>query len=192
VDLYLYKANAEKTARKAKGVTAVRNLIAVGGPIIADRVLTNTLQEKLSYDRMGYGSTFNAIGLRVENGAVTLSGHARTGVDAESALILVSTYPGVKEVMNEIQVDPVSMMDDETRTQIMTAVYGFSTLSKYWVNPAKPIRISVQNGHVELYGTVDSKADKDVAYMRANGVPGVFSVTNYLQVAGEPTEIQKK
>jgi osmotically-inducible protein OsmY len=51
-----------------------------------------------------------------------------------------------------------------------------------------PIRVSVQGGHVELYGMVNTQADKDTAYMRANGVPGIFSVKNYLQVANQPTE----
>jgi osmotically-inducible protein OsmY len=64
-------------------------------------------------------------------------------------------------------------------------------LNKYAINPAKPIRISVQNGNVELYGVVDSKADKDTANIRANGVPGVFSVKNYLEVAGQPGEQEK-
>jgi hyperosmotically inducible protein len=73
---------------------------------------------------------------------------------------------------------------------VARAVYGFTALNKYALDPAKPIRISVQNGNVELYGVVDSEADKDVAYMRANGVPGVFSVKNYLQVAGQPAERQ--
>jgi osmotically-inducible protein OsmY len=82
-------------------------------------------------------------------------------------------------------------MDDRTRMEVARAVYGFATLNKYAVDPAKPIRISVQNGHVELYGVVDSQADKDVAFLRANGVPGVFSVKNYLQVAGQPNEAQK-
>jgi osmotically-inducible protein OsmY len=72
------------------------------------------------------------------------------------------------------------------------AIYGYPSLNKYAIDPAKPIRISVQNGHVELYGTVDSQADKETAYIRANAVPGVFSVTNYLQVANQPTESSKK
>ena len=42
-----------------------------------------------------------------------------------------------------------------------------------------------------LYGTVDSQSDKETAYIRANGVSGVFSVKNYLQVANQPTEAQK-
>ncbi|HXR37904.1 MAG TPA: BON domain-containing protein [Terracidiphilus sp.] len=191
VDLFEYKADAEKSAHKAKGVTAVRNLIEVGGPNVSDAELQAKLSEKLAYDRVGYGNTFNAITLGVQNGVVTLGGHARTDVDKDSALALVSTYPGVKEVIGEIEVDPVSIMDDRTRMEVARAVYGYTSLNKYAIDPAKPIRISVQNGNVELYGTVDSQADKDVAFLRANGVPGVFSVKNYLQVANQPSEAQK-
>ena len=192
VDLYEYKVDADKTMHKAKGVTAVRNMIEVAGPTVSDSVLQAKLGEKLAYDRVGYGNAFNAITLSVQNGAVTLGGHARTDVDKDSALALVSTYPGVKDVVGEINVDPVSIMDDRTRMEVARAVYGFPTLSKYSVDPAKPIRISVQNGNVELYGTVDTQSDKEVAYMRANGVPGVFSVKNYLQVANQPAEGQNK
>ena len=75
---------------------------------------------------------------------------------------------------------------------VARAVYGFPSLNKYAIDPVKPIRISVQNGNVELYGVVDSEADKDAAFIRANGVPGVFSVKNYLQVANQPAEVQKQ
>jgi len=191
VDLYEYKADAEKRVRKAKGVTAVRNLVEVAGPSIPDKELQVKLLEKLTYDRVGYGNTFNAISLTVEGGIVTLGGHARTDVDKDSALALVSTQTGVKDVIEEIDVDPVSIMDDQARMAVARAVYGYPSLNKYAIDPAKPIRISVQNGHVELYGMVDSKADKDLAFIRANGVAGVFSVKNYLQVANQPSELQK-
>jgi osmotically-inducible protein OsmY len=72
--------------------------------------------------------------------------------------------------------------------QVFRAVYGYPTLNRYAIDPAKPIRISVQNGHVELYGTVDSQSDKDTAYISANSVPGVFDVKNYLQVADPPSK----
>jgi osmotically-inducible protein OsmY len=81
-------------------------------------------------------------------------------------------------------------MDWGIRVAVARAIYGYPSLNRYAIDPAKPIRISVQNGNVELYGEVDSKADKDVAYIRANSVPGVFSVKNYLQVAGQPAEKQ--
>jgi osmotically-inducible protein OsmY len=191
VDLYEQKADAEKRVSKAKGVSAVRNLIEVAGPSVPDSELKAKLAERLAYDRVGYGNVFNSIGVAVQNGVVTLAGHARTYVDKDSALALVSTYPGVKDVVDEIEVDPVSMMDDQTRLQVARAIYGYPSLSKYAIDPAKAIRISVQGGHVEIYGTVDSQADKDTANIRANGVPGVFSVKNYLQVAGQPSEAQK-
>jgi hyperosmotically inducible periplasmic protein len=188
VDLFEYKADAGKRVSKAKGVTAVRDQIEVGGPNVSDEELKNKLGEKLAYDRVGYGNAFNAITLSVQNGVVSLGGHARSDVDKDSAIALVSTFPGVKDVVAEIEVDPVSMMDDQTRMQVARAVYGYPSLNKYAIDPAKPIRISVQNGHVELYGMVDTQADKETAYMRANGVPGVFSVKNYLQVANQAPE----
>ena len=191
VDLFEYKADAEKSVRKAKGVSAVRNLIEVAGPSVPDSELQAKLGEKLTYDRIGYGNTFNAISLSVQNGVVTLGGHARTDVDKDSALALVSTYPGVKDVIGEIEVDPASIMDDQIRIAVARAVYGYAALNKYAIDPAKTIRISVQNGHVELYGVVDTQGDKNLAFIRANGVPGVFSVKNYLQVANQPSEGQK-
>jgi osmotically-inducible protein OsmY len=192
VDLYEYKMDADKRVHKVKGVTAVRNDIEVAGPNVSDQELQAKLGEKLTYDRVGYGNLFNAITLNVQNGVVTLGGHARTDVDKDSALALVSTYPGVKEVENEIQVDPVSIMDDQTRMAVARAVYGYPSLNRYAIDPAKTIRISVQNGHVELYGVVDTQSDKETAFIRANGVPGVFSVKNYLQVANQPSENPKQ
>jgi hyperosmotically inducible periplasmic protein len=192
VNLYEYKADAQRRVNKAKGVSAIRNAIEVAGPSVPDQQLRDKLLEKLTYDRVGYGNLFNAITLSVQNGVVTLGGHARTDVDKDSAIALVSTYPGVKDVVEDIEVDPVSMMDDQTRMEVARAIYGYPSLSKYSIDPAKPIRIAVQNGHVELYGVVDSQADKDTAFLRANGVPGIFSVKNYLQVAGQPVESSGK
>jgi osmotically-inducible protein OsmY len=193
VDLYAYKADADKRVRKAKGVTAVRNLIEVAGPTIPDQILQDKLGEKLEYDQVFYGNVFNAISLSVHNGVVTLGGHAFNYFNSkDSALALVSHYPGVKGVEDEIQVDPTSIMDDRIRTQVYRAVYGFPSLTKYAINPGKPIRISVQNGHVELYGIVDTQADKETAFIRANGVPGVFGVENYLQITPAPAPKQKK
>jgi osmotically-inducible protein OsmY len=188
VDLYEYKADADKRTHKVKGVNAVRNEIQVAGSNVSDDELKQKLLEKLEYDRVGYGNAFNSISLNVQNGVVTLGGHARTDVDKDSALSLVSTYPGVKDVVDDVQVDPVSIMDDQIRVKVARAIYSFPTLNKYAIDPGKPIRISVQGGNVELYGVVDSKADKDAAGIRANGVPGVFSVKNYIQVANESNE----
>jgi osmotically-inducible protein OsmY len=126
----------------------------------------------------------------VQNGVVTLGGSTHDYPNRDSALGTVSTTPGVKDVVDQIAVDPLSPMDDQIRLQVARAVYGFASLNRYAIDPAKPIRIAVQNGNVALYGVVDSEADKDAAGIRANGVPGVFSVKNYLQVAGQPAEHQ--
>jgi hyperosmotically inducible protein len=191
VDLYAYKAEADKRVRKANGITQVHNLIEVAGPAIPDQELWAKLADKLAYDRVFYGNAFNAITLSVQNGAVTLGGHALSYNARNSALALVDYYPGVKNVADEIQVDPVSMFDNRIRMQVFRSVYGYPTLNRYAIDPAKPIRISVQNGHVELYGMVDSQSDKDTAYIRANAVPGVFEVKNFLQVAEQAAKKQK-
>ncbi len=191
VDLYVYKADATKRVSKVNGIAAVHDLIEVAGPTVPDQQLQDKLQEKLAYDRVFYGNAFNAISLGVQNGVVTLGGHALSFNSRYSALGLVSTYPGVKDVVDEMQVDPVSLIDWGIRRGVYRAIYGYPMFTKYAINPAKPIRISVQNGNVELYGSVDSQADKDVAFLRANGVPGVFSVKNYLYVPNQPSKGQK-
>ncbi|HVJ07775.1 MAG TPA: BON domain-containing protein [Acidisarcina sp.] len=190
--LYEYKQDADKKAHHVKNVVAVRNQIEVGGKEISDQELGQALAEKLQYDRVGYGNVFNAIKVSVQNGVVTLGGSARTPMDKDSALSLVSNYPGVKDVIDDIEVLPPSPMDDRIRLEVARAVYGYPTLNKYAIDPAKPIRIAVDRGNVELYGVVDSQADKDTAFIRANGVPGVFKVTNNLVVANQPTEKKKK
>jgi len=190
VDLYEYKADAAKRVQRAKGIDGVRNEIEVTGSNMSDRELQSNLQDKLAYDRVGYGNEFDAVGVKVENGVVTLTGHAHDYPNKDSYLAVASTTPGVKDVVDDIEVDPLSPMDNGVRLAVARSVYGYPTLNKYAIDPAKPIRISVQNGNVALYGTVDSQADKDAAYLRASTVPNVFSVKNYLQVAGQPSERQ--
>ena len=184
VPLLDLKQEADKRTHKIKGVQGVSNEIQVAGSNLPDSALEAKLVKAISYDRVGYGTTpFNAISVRVQDGTATLSGHAYGPVDASSALALAASTPGVKNVVNEVRVDPLSMMDDRSRMQLFRTIYGFPTLSKYAVDPAKPIRISVQNGNVTLYGVVNSQMDKDVAGIRANSVPGIFKVTNDLKVA---------
>jgi osmotically-inducible protein OsmY len=185
---YENKADADKIVHKVKGVSAVRNDIQVSGPDVPDAQLQKTLIDKISSVSIGYGNMFDAISINVRNGVVTLSGHAHDYPNRDSALAVASTTPGVKDVVDEIAVDPVSPMDNGIRLAVARAVYGYPSLNRYAIDPEKPIRISVQNGHVELYGVVDSQADKNVAGIQANTVPGIFSVENDLQVAGQPSE----
>ncbi len=185
VAVYSDKEETDRRVHHRKGVKAVENDITVGGPTVEDATLRSKLAEKLTYDRVGYGTTaFNALTIGVQNGVVTLGGVAYGPVDKDSALSLVSNYPGVKDVIDEIEVAPPSAMDDRIRLAEARAIYGAPQLSKYNIDPAKPIRITVVNGNVTLSGVVDSQADKEMANIRANGVAGVFKVTNVLQVAG--------
>jgi hyperosmotically inducible periplasmic protein len=193
VELYSAKLDADNKAHHRKGVKGVENEIEVAGPMVEDVTLRDKLAEKLAYDRVGYGTTaFNSFTIGVQNGAVTLGGTAYGPSDKDSALSLVENYPGVKDVIDNIEVAPVSPMDDRIRLAEARAIYGFPQLNKYAIDPAKPIRITVVNGNVTLSGVVDSEADKDVANIRANGVPGVFKVTNNLQVAGGTQEKSEK
>ncbi|MBV9623778.1 MAG: BON domain-containing protein, partial [Acidobacteria bacterium] len=89
----------------------------------------------------------------------------------DSALAIVETTPGVKEIIDNINVLPVSAMDDDIRIGVARAVYGNSALSKYALDPQKPIRIVVDNGHVTLYGVVASQMDKQIAVTQARSVP---------------------
>jgi hyperosmotically inducible protein len=185
VDVYSAKDDADKRAHHQKNVKGVENLIQVAGPAIDDVMLRNKLSEKLAYDRVGYGTTaFNAFTIGVQDGVVTLGGIAYGPTDKDSAVSVVENYPGVKDVIDNIEVAPVSPMDDRTRLAEARAIYGYPQLNKYAIDPAKPIRITVVNGNVTLSGVVDTQSDKDVAYLRASGVPGVFKVVNNLQVAG--------
>jgi hyperosmotically inducible protein len=186
VNVYADKEDADNKVHHRKNVKAVQNLIEVAGPTVDDVTLRDKLAEKLIYDRVGYGTTaFNSFTIGVQNGVVTLGGTAYGPMDKDSAVSLVSNYPGVKDVVDNIEVAPLSPMDDRIRLAEARAIYSAPQLNKYAIDPAKPIRITVVNGNVTLTGVVDSQADKDVANIRANGVPGVFKVVNNLQVASE-------
>jgi hyperosmotically inducible periplasmic protein len=187
VDIYADKEDADNRAHHRKNVKGVQNLIEVAGPPVDDVTLRDKLAEKLIYDRVGYGGTiaFNSFTIGVQNGVVTLGGTAYGPPDKDSAVSIVTHYPGVKDVVDNIEVAPVSPMDDRIRLAEARAIYGAPQLNKYAIDPAKPIRITVVNGNVTLTGVVDNQGDKDVANIKANGVPGVFKVVNNLQVAGE-------
>jgi hyperosmotically inducible protein len=182
VDLYQRKLDAARLARKTASVQGVRDLITVAGPSVPDEQLEQKLARKVTYVREGYDSTFDHFALGVKDGVVTVEGQDRTGVGRDEALADIYSMPGVKDVVANISIEPVSPMDDGLRLRAARAIYRDPVLSKYAIDPARPIRIIVVNGHVTLYGFVDSTMDKTVAGMRANQIPGTFSVENKLVV----------
>jgi osmotically-inducible protein OsmY len=183
VGLYQDKLDAAKKVKKLANVSGVRNEIVVAGETVPDGKLEQKLAKQLAYDRAGYyDNAFNYLALGVKDGVVTISGETVNGVAKDSALAIVARTTGVKDVVNEVNVLPVSTFDDSLRASTARAIYRDSVLGRYASDPAGPIRIVVDNGHVTLYGTVQSAMDKNIAGMRASSVPGAFSVENKLVV----------
>lgn len=89
---------------------------------------------------------------------------------------------GIKRVVNEIEVLPLSPNDDQLRVALYRAIYKFdSPLFRYATRAVPPIHIIMKNGRATLKGVVATKADSDLAFMAARGVPGLFDVTNELK-----------
>jgi hyperosmotically inducible periplasmic protein len=144
-----------------------------------ERIIKEVRHELLM---LPYFGVFDFIAYKVDGYNVTLLGQVVRPVlksDAENA---VKHIEGVEKVDNQIEVLPPSPMDDRLRVRLFHAIYGYPALEKYALGVQKPIRIIVKNGHVTLEGVVDSDGDKNLAGIRANGVSGIFSVDNHLQV----------
>ena len=130
-----------------------------------------------------YYSVFDNLLFKVEGDKVTLLGQVVRPTlksDAEGA---VKGIEGVASVDNQIEVLPTSPMDDQVRRAVYRAIYGDTALSRYGMSALPSIHIIVKNGNVTLEGLADSDGDKNLANLRANGVPNVFSVINNLRVA---------
>ncbi|HEV8525584.1 MAG TPA: BON domain-containing protein [Terriglobales bacterium] len=130
-----------------------------------------------------YLGVFDNLAYKVDGYKVTLMGQVTRPTLKSDAERVVKEIEGVEQVDNQIEVLPPSPVDDRLRLRLYRAIYGYAALHKYALGVQKPIRIIVKRGHVTLEGVVDSETDKNLAGIRANGVSGVFSVTNNLQVA---------
>ena len=145
-----------------------------------ERIIKEVRHELLM---LPYVTTFDYLAYKVDGYNVTLVGQVVKPVTKSDAENSVKHIEGVEKVDNQIEVLPPSSMDDRLRRQLFRAIYGFPALQRYALGVQKPIRIVVKNGHVTLEGVVDSEADKNLAGVRANGIPGIFSVDNHLQVS---------
>jgi hyperosmotically inducible periplasmic protein len=129
-----------------------------------------------------YFGVFDSIAFKVDGSTVTLLGQVVRPTLKSDAENSIKHIEGVDKVDNQIEVLPPSPMDDGLRIRLYRAIYGYPALEKYALGVQKPIRIIVQMGRVALEGVVDNDSDKNLAGLRANSVPGIFSVTNNLQV----------
>jgi hyperosmotically inducible protein len=151
-----------------------------GMPAVSEERITREVRHELLM--LPWFGVFDYIAFKVDGSTVTLLGQvARPTLksDSENA---VKHIEGVEKVINQIEVLPPSPMDDRIRLELYRAIYGYAPLEKYALGVQKPIRIIVKNGHVSLEGVVDNETDKNLVTVRANSVPGIFSVTNNLQV----------
>lgn len=131
-----------------------------------------------------YYSVFDNLAFKVEGDKVTLSGQVVRPTLKSDAEAAVKSIEAVATVVNNIEVLPVSTMDDQLRRAVYRAIYGDSVLFRYGESAVPSIHIIVKNGNVTLVGVVDNESDKNLANLRANGVPNVFSVKNDLAVVG--------
>ena len=130
-----------------------------------------------------YYGVFDNLAYKVDaDGTVTLVGQVANPVLKSDAEKAVKRIEGVPKVVNNIEVLPASIDDDRIRRAAYRAIYGNEVLSQYQLRAVPLIHIIVKNGRITLEGVVARPMDKQVAGVQANSIPGVFSVTNNLQV----------
>ena len=128
-------------------------------------------------------SVFDNLAFRIDRDKVTLLGQVTRPVLKSDAETVVKRIEGVAAVRNDIEVLPLSPMDDQLRRAEFRAIYGEAGMQRYANQPIPAIHIIVKNGNVTLEGVVDNEMDRNLANLRANQVPNVFSVKNNLVVA---------
>lgn len=129
-----------------------------------------------------YYSLFDHIEFKVQDGKATLMGKVNRPTLKKSIERVVKDVEGVTSIDNQIEVLPLSPNDDRIRVDVYRAIYYNPMFNRYAIQAVPPIHIIVENGDVTLEGVVNSESEKDLAGIRANGVAGVFSVTNNLRV----------
>jgi hyperosmotically inducible protein len=133
-----------------------------------------------------YYNIFDDLAFKIDGSTVTLLGAVVRPTLKDDAGRVVKKIPGVEQVINNIEVLPLSPMDEQTRMAEYRAIYGDPSIStRYGFRSLPSIHIIVKNGHVTLEGVVANQGDKNLIGIRANGVPNVFSVTNDLVVENE-------
>ncbi len=144
-----------------------------------DRITREVRHELLM---LPYYTIWDWLAFRVNGSSVELLGDTYTVGLKRDALNAVKHIEGVENVIDHINELSPSLMDDRIRHQVARAIFNFDGLSRYSWSAVPSIHIIVNHGRVRLEGIVDRQADKDMVGVRANGVPGVFQVTNDLRV----------
>ena len=132
-----------------------------------------------------YYGVFDNLAYSIDGSTVTLYGEVVRPTTRSDAEHRVKRLSGVTHVVNNIKVLPLSGFDDRIRAATYRSIARTGGLYRYLLGANPSLHIVVQNGHVALEGVVSGSGDRTLAYMAANRVPGVFSVTNNLRVEGQ-------
>jgi hyperosmotically inducible protein len=153
---------------------------SVPNPRVQEERLMKEIRRELL--TMPFLTIFDNLSYRIEGDTVHLYGQVIRPTLRSDAANRVKRLEGVVRVDNHIEVLPLSPYDDRIRIAVARAVYGQTALNRYALGANPSIRIIVKNGNVTLEGIVLNDGDRNIANIRANGVAGVFSVTNNLRV----------
>jgi hyperosmotically inducible protein len=174
-----------KTRNHAPAAAAILIAAMAFAGILSAKVAPDTIEGKVHHAlvMLPYLTLFDDLSYRVDGTTVTLFGEVTDPVVKSDAEHAVKRLEGVTAVNDQIEVLPLSPMDNQIRWYAYRAIFGYAPLQRYSMGALPSIHIIVNNGRITLKGEVATAQDKQLAYMRANGVPGAFSVTNDLQVA---------
>lgn len=158
-------------------------VLAQGQRSVSDRARTRIEREvRHELVMLPHYGVFDNLAFRLDGTTVTLLGQVTRPLLKEDAGRALKQIEGVEKVDNRIEVLPFSSNDDRIRLATYRSIYGQTVLSRYALQAVPSIHIIVKNGNVTLVGVADSQNDKNIAGLQANGVSGVFSVTNNLRV----------
>jgi hyperosmotically inducible periplasmic protein len=155
------------------------NRMTNGGGRSQDRITREVRHELVM---LPYYGVFDNLAYKVDGNTVTLFGQVTRPTLKSDAEHAVKNVEGVERVNNQIEVLPLSPMDDQIRVATYRAIFSQPGLDRYAMQAVPPIHIIVKNGNVDLEGVVGNEADKNMAGIKAKGVHGVFGVTNNLRV----------
>ena len=153
-----------------------------GPPVSSAQQVRLTEQVRHELMMLPFYSVFDNLMFEVDGRRVILTGQVSRPTLKTDAEGVVKPIEGIESVVNKVEVLPLSNHDDQIRLTLYRALYGHQTLNRYLLHSVPPIHIIVKRGDVTLVGSVASEAEKNIAGILANGVSGVFSVTNNLQV----------
>jgi hyperosmotically inducible protein len=151
---------------------------ASGGQSVAQQVRHELLM-------LPYYGIFDNLAYKVEGSTVTLYGQVTRPITRSDAEANVKRIKGVERVVNNIEVLPASSFDDAIRARTYREIVRTASLYRYTLGAHPSLHIIVNGGHVTLEGVVANKTDRQLAYLAASRVPGVFSVTNNLRAERE-------